>query len=124
MEDLIPDLRQLAEQKAEIVHQEAELWSLAAAAFANFSEQQARLATHRAHAGPHEIDDVQAIYLSTKQAAEYLGVKPSTLNGWLFSGGGPVYVKMGRSVRYKRDELDDFAAKNTYPHTSAYGIDR
>lgn len=124
MEDLIAELRQLAEKKAEVVREEAELWSRVATAFVGFAERRTRLEEHLTRA--RETGDGYSgnVFLTTKQAAEYLGVTPSTMYGWRHSGGGPVYVKMGRSVRYKREELDNFAAKNTYPNTSAYGIER
>lgn len=46
------------------------------------------------------------------QAAEYLGVQPSTLRGWRVDKRGPVYHKSGRSVRYSRADLDDWLKNN------------
>ena len=124
MEDLIDELRQLAAERAAIVRQEAELWSRVAGAFQRFAEERNRLMEHQARLAQSQTDYAGKTYMTTKQAAEYLGVTPSTMHAWRSTGGGPVYAKMGRSVRYKVEELDNFAARNTYPHTSAYGVER
>ena len=44
----------------------------------------------------------------TKEAAELLGVEPCTLEAWRCRGGGPVFLKMGRAVRYRDDDLTRF----------------
>lgn len=44
-------------------------------------------------------------FLTTQQAAEYLGLKRRTLEKMRVVGGGPPYRKHGRYVRYHRDEL-------------------
>lgn len=46
--------------------------------------------------------------MNVQQAAEYLGLAVSTLNKWRCHGGGPVFIKMGRAVRYRRQDLDQF----------------
>ena len=43
-----------------------------------------------------------------EQAAEYLGMKTNTLRQWRFMSTGPVYLKIGRSVRYRQADLDAF----------------
>jgi len=57
-----------------------------------------------------EPSDVHG-YLNTQQAAEYLGLKYGTLAGWRFYGTGPKYIKLGRSVRYRVKDLQEFADK-------------
>lgn len=47
-----------------------------------------------------------AKYLTTKQAAAYLGLSPRTLERMRREGGGPVYRKHGRHVLYHIDDLD------------------
>lgn len=42
------------------------------------------------------------------QAAVYLGMKVSTLRQWRFLSKGPVYLKIGRSCRYRKEDLDTF----------------
>lgn len=48
-------------------------------------------------------------WLSTTQAAEYLGSSPATLKNWRSSGEGPSYHTCnGRLIRYHREDLDRF----------------
>ena len=48
------------------------------------------------------------IAFTTREAALYLGLAVSTLNKWRCYGTGPKYLKLGRAVRYTKDELDSF----------------
>jgi excisionase family DNA binding protein len=52
-------------------------------------------------------------YISTPEAAEYLGVSESYLNKARHFGRGPPYVRFGRAIRYSRDVLDDWAEQRT-----------
>lgn len=47
--------------------------------------------------------------LNTEEAAEYLGLRPGTLEVWRSLGKGPRYVKLGTRVLYDADDLDTFA---------------
>ena len=47
-------------------------------------------------------------HLSPMEAAEYLSLKLSTLYHWRYTGQGPKSYKIGRSVRYRREDLDAF----------------
>ena len=49
-------------------------------------------------------------YLSTREAAHYLGLAPRTLNRYRVSGDGPVFHRFGGRVRYRREDLDAWAA--------------
>ena len=44
------------------------------------------------------------------EAASLLRVSLTSVRRWRREGRGPVYRKMGRSVRYRRDDLADFVA--------------
>jgi predicted DNA-binding transcriptional regulator AlpA len=44
--------------------------------------------------------------LRTPAAAEYLGLKPATLEKYRIVGGGPDFVRIGRAVIYEREALD------------------
>lgn len=47
--------------------------------------------------------------LSTKEAAVYLSLCPSTLEKWRCRGEGPAYLKLGtRTVRYRITALEAF----------------
>lgn len=55
----------------------------------------------------------------TTQAAEYLGgLKPNTLEGWRVSGRGAPYIKIGRLVRYRIEDLDAYLEAQTRTSTS------
>lgn len=45
-------------------------------------------------------------FLTTDEAADYVGLQKSTLEAWRCRGGGPRFVKMGRAVRYRQADLD------------------
>lgn len=61
--------------------------------------------------------------VSTEQAAEYLGgLKPNTIEGWRVRGEGPRYLKIGRLVRYRIEDLDAYLesrARNTTSQAAA-----
>ena len=55
----------------------------------------------------------------TKQAAAYLATSESYLEQLRWRGGGPVYWKRGRMVRYRRSALDAWIdSHGTRRHTS------
>ena len=58
--------------------------------------------------------------MTVKQAAEYLGLAVSTLNKWRCHGGGPVFIKMGRAVRYRVEDLEAYISYSSSVSTSAY----
>lgn len=58
--------------------------------------------------------------LSNRDAAAYLGVAESTLNNWRWHGKRELqYVKIGRIVRYKKSDLDEFISSNSRTHTGS-----
>jgi predicted DNA-binding transcriptional regulator AlpA len=46
--------------------------------------------------------------LDEKQVAEYFRLKPATLCKWRSEGGGPKYVRLGRLIRYKANDLKEW----------------
>jgi len=58
--------------------------------------------------------------MTVQQASEYLGLAVSTLNKWRCLGGGPVFIKMGRAVRYRVSDLEAFLIDSKTESTSAY----
>jgi len=52
------------------------------------------------------------------EAAKILDVSKATLDTWRSRGGGPVYVKYGRAVRYRTEDLDKFVAERICENTS------
>lgn len=56
---------------------------------------------------PNEIDS-ETIF-SREEAAAYLGLSPSTLANWASTKRFTVkYFRVGRSVRYRKRDLDEF----------------
>jgi excisionase family DNA binding protein len=56
----------------------------------------------------------QTTLLNTSQAAEYLGTSPATLTTWRCTRATRIpFVKIGRSVRYRRRDLDRFIDQQT-----------
>ncbi len=60
-------------------------------------------------------------FFTTREAAEYLRLRPSTLERWRSVGGGPGFRKLGGRVVYARQELDDFAEAGRRLSTSDPG---
>ena len=58
------------------------------------------------------------VYLTQLEVAALLRLSPRTLERHRVSGTGPAYTKLGRRVVYRRDEVDDWAARNTVSSTS------
>ena len=62
--------------------------------------------------------------LTTEQAAQYLDLKRNTLEIWRTRGGGPLFVKIGRNVRYRKADLDAFVERNLLTSTSQANAER
>jgi len=46
--------------------------------------------------------------LNTEQVASYIGLAKQTISELRVKGGGPKFCKIGRAVRYKREDLDSW----------------
>lgn len=66
----------------------------------------------------HSWRNHRADFFDTKQAAGYLGLKRTTLEAWRCRGGGPKFVKLGRLVKYRQSDLDDFIKAQVRSNTS------
>ena len=49
--------------------------------------------------------------LDEKEAAKILGLAVQTLRNWRHLRKGPKYVKLGRSIRYRYEDLEEFIQK-------------
>ncbi|MBY3224136.1 helix-turn-helix domain-containing protein [Rhizobium laguerreae] len=56
--------------------------------------------------------------LRTDDAATYTGVSASTLNKLRLTGGGPEYIKLGKSVVYDPADLDAWLSSKRRRSTS------
>ena len=57
--------------------------------------------------------------LNEKVAARYLSLAVPTLRKWRVHGGGPVFMKLGKAVRYDLADLDTWIAERRFASTSA-----
>jgi len=46
--------------------------------------------------------------LKEAAAGELLATPPKTLEDWRVKGKGPKYVKLGRAVRYRESDIQEF----------------
>lgn len=60
--------------------------------------------------------------LTTKQAAEILGLSPNTLNQWRNLKRGPSFVKVSKSVRYSEAEILSYIERQTREGTSRQNL--
>jgi predicted DNA-binding transcriptional regulator AlpA len=59
------------------------------------------------------------ILLKEQKAAEWLDLAVKTLQKWRVQGGGPKFIKLGRSVRYTEEDLEEYIQTHRVPHTAA-----
>ena len=57
--------------------------------------------------------------LTENDAATYLSMAVPTLRKWRVQGGGPVFLKLSRAVRYDMADLDAWIAERRRASTSA-----
>lgn len=48
-------------------------------------------------------------FMTVKEAAAFIGLSESTLNHYRLSGDGPRFFRLGRLVRYDRNDLVEWA---------------
>ena len=66
--------------------------------------------------------DENAHYMTTAQAATYLGLSPRTLESYRCRGGGPPYYDLGGVVRYLLSDVIEWASKRRRRSTSDDGL--
>jgi hypothetical protein len=57
-------------------------------------------------------------YLTTKEAADRVRLSESPLEKKRVDGSGPVFVKLGKAVRYEITALDDWIAAGRHRSTA------
>ena len=60
-------------------------------------------------------------YLTEKEASKLLRISTNTLRNWRWKGGGPPFVKIGRSILYDSTDLKAFVDGSKHYSTSEYG---
>ena len=59
-------------------------------------------------------------FIDEKTAADFLCQSVRTIQKWRVTGFGPKFYKSGRSVRYRRCELLEWATARRHGNTSQY----
>ena len=57
--------------------------------------------------------------LTEAQAADFLSISMRTLQAWRVRGGGPVFIRAGRAIRYRRRDLIEWIDSNSATSTCA-----
>jgi Helix-turn-helix domain len=60
-------------------------------------------------------------FLATPEAAQWLDLRPNTLEKMRVYGRGPLYRKHGRYVRYHREDLIAWSEANKHRSTADVG---
>ena len=114
---LLEQLAALAAQRGRLLQSEAKTWIDVSHALAEFA---ATVSSKPAAVQPTAASEPNSSLLSTKQAASVLNLTASTLSKWRVHGGGPQFVKLGRSIFYRKAALDSFVASRAHHHTAEY----
>jgi predicted DNA-binding transcriptional regulator AlpA len=64
------------------------------------------------------MSPVDRKYLTTKEAADHIRLSESALEKKRVDGSGPVFVKLGKSVRYEISALDEWIAAGRHKSTT------
>lgn len=51
-------------------------------------------------------------FLTTKEAAELLGIRPNTLEHWRSKGKGPTFERVGSAIRYRLSDIELWLTAN------------
>jgi predicted DNA-binding transcriptional regulator AlpA len=62
--------------------------------------------------------DSKSPLLNEKQAAQYLGLSPRALQMRRFRRQLPAYINLRRTIRYRREDLDEFILSNRIDPTT------
>jgi len=64
------------------------------------------------------MQQVEHRYLTTKEAAARVRLSESALEKKRVDGTGPIFVKLGKSVRYEATALDEWIAAGRHKSTA------
>lgn len=59
--------------------------------------------------------------MTASDLSDYLGVPTGTLANWRYQGRGPAFVRLGRHVRYRADDVFDWISGQVSDATSPRG---
>ena len=75
----------------------------------------------RKREGDTRMNESNGHYMSTREAAAWLGLSPRTLDRYRVSGEGPVFHRFGARVRYLLADLEEWASVRRRVSTSDDG---
>lgn len=55
--------------------------------------------------------------LKTEEVAQTLGLKKNTMEIWRSKGQGPAFVRVGRAVRYREEDIEAYLAAGSAQNT-------
>ena len=61
----------------------------------------------------------KAPLLETRDAAQELGLSPRTLEGWRRRREGPAYLKIGRRVKYRPEDIEAYKATRLHENRAS-----
>lgn len=61
---------------------------------------------------------MQDSFLTPSALAQRWSLEPNTLGQWRWNGRGPKYLKIGRRVLYRLNDIEEFEKRNLRQHTS------
>jgi predicted DNA-binding transcriptional regulator AlpA len=67
-------------------------------------------------------DYLEKIYLTQREVAEHLRLSERTLERHRVAGTGPAFVKLGRRVVYRREDIERWADARTHQSTSELDV--
>lgn len=73
---------------------------------------------------PQPANCAFAEWMSASKAAEYTVSSVSTLAKLRLKGGGPRFCRIGRAIRYRRSDLDEWLIASSRRSTSDTGDER
>ncbi len=59
-----------------------------------------------------------AALLNEHELAARLNLSVRTLQAWRVKGGGPVFLRLGRAIRYRDGDVETWIGANSLAHTS------
>jgi len=75
---------------------------------------------HESQQSKQSSPDYHICLINEQQAATFLGYTVRALQNWRVRGGGPKFIKVSaRSIRYRRQDLIDWAESRLVGNTSA-----
>jgi len=116
MEQVLAKLQEAVEIKNSIAKQEALLWQKLSEALTSYLHSQGLGEQRR---GIPFSNKAVPTHMNTKKAAKYLGIGYNTMHQWRTSGRGPKFIKIGRYIRYRITDLEDFLSQNA-SYSSSY----